>query len=899
MRSLSLAALWVSLGISMPVSHAETPPSADFYVSPQGNDTWSGTLAEPNATGTDGPFATLSRARDAIRAADKAKTRPWDVRIRGGVYRLTEPIVFTPEDSGSDKGSILYAAWPGERPIFSGGRVIKDWQPTDGPIWTAKIPQVATGDWYFHQLFMNGQRRTRARTPNEGYYHIDGYLPGITSPQKDRENVATKLGFRYKAGQFKQWKNLDDVNVVLYHSWTSSIHHIKELNEAERLVHFTAPCGWPIGYWDGNPRFFVENYPAALDAPGEWYLDRTSGVLSYWPAPDEDMSKVQAVAPVTRSLLRLEGDFANGRYIDHVYFKGLTFEHSAWKIPDRGTADGQAAVSQQSAVFGQGIRHCRFENCTLRYLGEYALHLGQGCQHNEILRCHLHDLGAGGLRIGHTRSPAGDADACRYNTIDNCFVHDGGHVFDAGVGIWIGMSDHNTVSHNVVRDFDYTGISVGWSWGYVSSACNHNLIEYNHVSNIGRGVLSDMGGIYTLGLQPGTVVRNNIFHHIYSYDYGGWGLYTDEGSSHIVMENNLVHKTKTGGFHQHYGKENILRNNIFAFAREAQLQYSRPQEPLSFTFERNIVYFDNGHLLKGNWDGDEFKMDHNIYWDTSEPKISFAGYSFAQWQQRGLDTNSRIVDPQFIDPEHFDFRLKKGSPVLEVGFKPLDLDKVGLYGDAEWTALPKRMPADALYFPAPTEGRPVRDDFEGAGLGAAPANARISTGQHGLICISDEQARSGQHSIKIVDSAQLEQNWQPMMTYDPALRCGTIEARFSVYRQSQAMFYHQWRDDYHAYKVGPSIFCQSDGQLQVDSKTLMQLPEDKWIDFIIVAGLGPQANGHFDLTVTIEGQQPQIFENLAYASKRFYKLDWFGFVADSKNECTFYLDDISIEVIHE
>jgi parallel beta-helix repeat protein len=263
------------------------------------------------------------------------------------------------------------------------------------------------------------------------------------------------------------------------------------------------------------------------------------------------------------------------------------------------------------------------------------------------------------------------------NEVSGNHIHDCGHTYLSAVGVWIGHSPNNVVSRNHIHDLNYTGISVGWTWGYAESPAVGNLIEYNHIHDLGKGLLSDMGGIYTLGVSPGTVLRGNVIHDVVSYSYGGWGIYLDEGSTHMLVEDNIVYRTKTGGFHQHYGKENIIRNNIFAFAKEGQIQRTRPEEHVSFTFEDNIVYWANeSPLFHGNWSGDNFKFDKNIYWNAAGKPFDFAGKSLEQWQVLGQDVHSLIADPMFADADKLDFRLKPGSPALKLGFRPIDTTKV-------------------------------------------------------------------------------------------------------------------------------------------------------------------------------------------------------------------------------
>jgi hypothetical protein len=243
------------------------------------------------------------------------------------------------------------------------------------------------------------------------------------------------------------------------------------------------------------------------------------------------------------------------------------------------------------------------------------------------------------------------------------------------VGVFILQSGTNLVAHNEIDHLYYTAISVGWTWGYQETPCRENIIEFNHLHEIGQGMLSDMGGVYTLGIQRGTVIRNNLIHDVESFTYGGWGLYTDEGSTGILMEDNVVYHCKSAGFHQHYGQENIVRNNIFAFNREYQLMRTRAEEHTSFFFTNNVVLFDSGELLGGNWQGDRYILDRNVYWDARpgvKPQaMRFSGTTLESWQSRGHDLHSLIADPLFVAPAKLDFRLNTSSPALTLGFKPI------------------------------------------------------------------------------------------------------------------------------------------------------------------------------------------------------------------------------------
>ncbi len=702
-RSLFLAILAVLFSSVLLSTSSAADVSATLYISPQGNDSWSGRLPDANGQKTDGPLATVARAAELLKAL--RPTGAVRVLLRGGTYRIEKPIVLGPENSGTKAAPITYAAYPGEKPIISGGRTVAGWKKTDGPLWTTTIEAVKQGKWFFRELFVDGRRATPARTPNGNWFRADAFVfdGKEKKPWKGGGKAGkSKSALVYQGEDIRQWPDIDDAVAVVYHSWTTSRHHIKSVDTANHIVHFTAPSAWPMGYGDKNERYYVEGIREALDSPGEFYLDRKTGVLSYYPLPGEDMAAARFVAPVAQELLLLEGDATAGRCVEHLVFKGISFQHTGWFMPKAAMVDGQAnAALPHATVRATAARNCLFERCEIAHTGSYGLWLKNGCTDNRIVQCHIHDLAAGGVRLGQMDLPKQEELQAQRNEIYNCFISDGGNVYHAGVGVWIGKSSHNKVHHCEISDFFYTGVSVGWSWGYKPSSAHHNLIEYNHIHHLGFGQLSDMGGIYHLGLAPGTQLRYNHIHDVLSYSYGGWGLYTDEGSSNVLMENNVVYRVKDGAFHQHYGRENIVRNNVLAFsAQRGQIIRSREEAHSSFTIEGNIIFGDKTPPLGSNWGNGNYTLKRNLYWNTDAAALKFpGGLTLADWQKKGHDAESIVADPGFVDPAAGDFRLKPGSPVEKIGFKPIDIGPAGLVGPKQWTELPAKVKVPAIKMP--------------------------------------------------------------------------------------------------------------------------------------------------------------------------------------------------------
>jgi hypothetical protein len=667
------------------------PRAVGFFVSTLGDDAWSGRLPEP-ARG-DGPFRTVARAQQAVREVLRTQSVPVRVTVRGGTYYLDRPLEFGPEDSGTEAAPIVYAAARGEKVVLSGGRRLTGggWGEANGHrAWVVDLQDVRAGTWRFRQLFVNGERRPRTRLPQTGMHRIEA-LPGYDWSRQGEAFLDGTRQFVYAGTDIHPWRNLHDVEVIGVTRWITNRLPIQSVDVPRRLVTFDRRSLFALD--DTNPPrpsvYWVENVFEALDTPGQWYLDRGQGRLYCLPRPGEDMRAATIVAPRLTQVLRVVGQ--EGAPVRYLRFEGLTFAHTEWEPPADWASSLQAAVDVPGAVLFDYAEQCRLRRGAIEHVGTYGVEVGVGCADLEISHNRMVDLGAGGVKIGHffdvepnergkrrrAALPWTSPRSRRITVADN-EIADAGHLFAGAVGVFVGENPENSVVHNHLHDLPWVGISVGSLQTFEPSQATGNIVEHNHVHDLGQGVLSDIGGIYTNSVSPGTRIRYNVVHDIRHRDYGGWGIYNDQGSADILVEKNLVYRCSSGPLFVSLTRDITVQNNILAFGAQYQIFRAGLTAWPQYAFYRNVVYYDQGSMLD-YWDtaNRSCTYDRNLYWNTSGAPLTFGGKSLGEWQAAGQDTHSIVADPLFVDPEHGDFWLRPGSPAVQIKFEAWDLSDVG------------------------------------------------------------------------------------------------------------------------------------------------------------------------------------------------------------------------------
>jgi hypothetical protein len=691
-----------------------------WWVAPGGNDAWSG--RRPDAAGGDGPFATLERARDAVRAAKAAgETRACTVWLRGGLHTQATTLRLGPEDSGRPDAPVVWRAWRDERPIIIGGRRVTGFVPHQGALLKADMAQQGLASVAFRQLLCNGRRMILARYPNFDPANPYGggwaYADGKPVPMYAEVPGEDKRTLVYRPQDSRTWARPEDGEVFVFprYNWWNNIVRIKSIDREQRRITLASDCSYPIRPTD---RYFVQGMFEELDAPGEWYLDRRAQMLYFLPPTGVDPATMAVYAPTTRTILEL------GPGTAHVTWRGLTFECS----------DG-------TAIIFRGTESCRLAASVVRNVGDYN---GSGVSidgghDNGVVGCDLHDIGSSAISLAGgdqtTLSPA-------RNFAENNYLHHFGTHYKQGVGVTL-RGCGCRASHNLIHDGPRFGIGFGG---------NNHVIDYNHIRHVNLET-ADTGAIYTGGRDwlgsRGTVVRYNWFHDILGYGQENgrwvsphycWGIYLDDNTGGVDVIGNVVARCVRGPIHLHNGRDNLVENNIFIEGTLQQIEcngwtqthrywtshlptmikgYESVRDQPAWKSMRNMdthpkdAVLPDGTIMSGNvfrrniawYTGAKAKLlglrnfslahnrfEANLYWHGGQPlSIPRKGVApedeWRSWQAAGQDKDSLVADPLFVDPARDDYRLKPESPALKLGFQPIPFERIGPYRDelrASW-----------------------------------------------------------------------------------------------------------------------------------------------------------------------------------------------------------------------
>ncbi|UFU03120.1 right-handed parallel beta-helix repeat-containing protein [Ruania suaedae] len=634
LTGMAAVGLGVGAGVAAPPATATASPlrrpefGRDIFVDPvRGDDSWSGTHPQRRGRSHNGPVATLAEALRLVRTRDHAGADAL-VWLRGGEHRLEATLDV---DAGAAVGTLTLASYPGERATITGSRVLSGWEEVQHEgrrAWRTQVPEVDGEPWYFRQLYVDGARRRRPRLPKAVNAVVEDHeAVSDLDTQFYHFDPATEAGtgartFVYREGDIDPaWSRQQDIDVVCMREWFDERAPLESVDGAAReaTVEFRP---YHTKTWQGRI-YYLENVFEALTEPGEWYLDRGTGTVTYLPHEHEELAEVEISAPSVRQLLRIAG--APDAQISGVRLRDLELRHTDWDYW-RMTSwmSGQSGCHTVGAVDVIHARDIEITGCTVSTVGEFGITIGEDCQDVTVAGNRVTETGSGGIKIASWLSrPEIDELATGGNRIVDNEIDHTGKVFHLGAGI-LAMDVFDTeIAHNHVHDTFYTAVSVGWRWSFTESGIGGNLVQYNYIHDIAKGMLSDLAGIYTLGRQPGSMVRNNLIHDVRAKSYPSSGIYADEGSSLITYEHNLVHGCGTGFCAPNQSAGNTVRNNIFAdyyqFGVGGGLNETAGLSDVTIDVSRNIVASAGVPVFFGGrgFDPDATKVrsENNLIWD--------------------------------------------------------------------------------------------------------------------------------------------------------------------------------------------------------------------------------------------------------------------------------------------
>lgn len=550
-----------------------------IWVSPSGDDHNPGTREAPLASIS----AAFRMAREARRLDDPNTKEGIHIMLKGGEYHLTGPLFIRPEDAGTAASPTVVEAAPGEEPVISGGVNVRSWRRVPGKSYYQSDAPIIGGHYLdFRQLWVNNDKAIRARDIID-----EDHMNRILSIDKDKQEIwipATNgIKLPVSPGQME---------MTIHQMWAIAVLRIKEIErvgdryrlrfwEPESHLEFEHP--WPAPVIDsghlqnGNSAYYLSNALQLLDRPGEWYEDVEKGKIYYWPRPGEDLETSVVTVPALTRLVQITG--TAGRSVSHLQWKGIRFAYSTWMrpseaghvplqagmylldayklkvpgAPDKKGLENQAWIGRPpAAVEVSYADHILFQRCRFEHMASTGVDFIRGTHSDTIDHCRFDDIGGTGIQMGvysdeafETHLPYDPADrqeVVRDEWIANNLVTDCTNEDWGCVGISAGYVKNINIVHNEVSEVSYSGICVGWGWTRTVNCMRDNHIIGNYVHHYAKHMY-DVGGIYTLSAQPGTMITENridsIYHPAYAHDPKHWFyFYFDEGSSYITVRNN-------------------------------------------------------------------------------------------------------------------------------------------------------------------------------------------------------------------------------------------------------------------------------------------------------------------------------------------------------------------------
>jgi len=939
MRTLALAAI---------LCCAPALAGTTLYVATDGSDAWTGALERPNAARSDGPFASMERARDAVRALRKAgaAAEPITVQVRGGTYGLDRTLVFSADDSGTEDNPVTYRAFPGETVVLTGGRPVKGWRKDAGDVYVADLAAQGFDDFRFRELFLKGERQILARYPNYDPAHpVTGGLLYVEDTA-----AQNKSSFHYKEGTipFDEWGPVPqaEVNIFPYHCWDHNILRVAKVDTELSLITLRYTVAGSI--FVGN-RYFIQNVRGTLDAPAEWFCDWVTGKLYFYPPAGVAPGDGDVAVPVLENIVEFSG--TTEAPVGHIRFHGFRLEHARMDaIALEGARHCEITGNTITQVGGVGVNVGYLRNASRGvglpwrkpaatrvnvHSGDRSLIFGYPCSECRVAGNDIFSTGGEGIVLGGTG-----------NTADNNHLYSTGLYDRVCAGLTI-CGDENVASHNVIHEVPRDGIFINGKL---------NVAEYNEIRNSmlytadNAGIALRQHDVSQAVVNRGNVLRYNRLLDVVGYGsyphcthpgdgfaspFCSFGIYLDGSICGVTVYGNIIARCGGTSVFVQFGGDNTIENNVFVEGDAKRVQFNsmiffgtfmhtdsqgkyRDQEPPN-QFKHNIFYYggpDTELYRVGHWDNaptwntKQALFDDNLIWHKGQPVAvcmhkTMDYQSLEDWQAQGYDTRSIVADPLFVDAATDDYRLRPESPAYRAGFKDInaEIEKIGAYPSDERATWPLQNAVlereEPVVFDFPKEPTAIVDGFELAPVGSPPAKSRVSTDGTGSAMVCDDAARTGRHSLRFIDAPDIKNRWEPHVQYAPRYTSGPVHFSLAFMNSTEAPadFYVEFRDWEKELLVGPTFRVTRDGEFYVNGALgangdeIARVPSGEWCEVTLDFALGDEVPKEYTLTLAVPGQD-DVVRKLPFPNPLFRNVTWFGLSSLGTDRTVFYVDDM-------